>query len=93
MTRNPREDDSDQPNDTEMLLMRHILRAGEQHVATRLGLKAASICRKVNGSEGWTLRQLGQLLPLLGLRITESVADDEEIEALKTLARKYLETL
>ena len=87
MSRKTPEDQS--PNAIEMLLTRLILRAGEQTIATNLGLSPATVCRKVNGSEGWSLNQLGRLLPMLDLKLVES--DDEEQAALKLLALKYLE--
>lgn len=71
-----------------------LLRFGQAKLAEVWDISSAEVSRKINGESGIKLEQLASALEMVGARIVEHdqvIVDADELEALRTLARKALE--
>lgn len=71
-----------------------LLRHGQVKLAETWDVSSAEVSRKINGESGVKLEQLAAALEMVGASIVEHnqvVVDADELEALRTLARKSLE--
>jgi hypothetical protein len=83
----------------ESLLLRSIALNRQSDIADKTGLSTSQINRIVTGHAGITLDRIGSFMDAIGLAIVSTkeaggmvVLDNEEHQALRTLARSYLET-
>jgi len=71
-----------------------ILRVPQSRICELLDLSPSEVSRKANGESGWTIDQLTAVFHNANVQIvtdTDVVISREELDALQTLAKKYLE--
>lgn len=71
-----------------------LLRYGQTKLAEVWDVSAAEVSRKINGESGIKIDQIEEALASVGAHIVahdQIVIDADELEALRTLARKALE--
>ncbi len=84
-------------NDTRSKLVATFLRHGQVKLAECLDLSEAEVSRKMNDA-GWKLEQIAKALDFVGARVISGTEDvviiaRDEYTALRTLARKSLESI
>lgn len=83
--------------ETKFRLTTALLTHGQAKLADHLNVSATELSRKINGDNGWTLTQLAAALDFVGARVIPKdesliVIPKDEFEALRTLAKKSLES-
>ena len=79
--------------ETHELLLTTITERGQLALGELLDLSSSEISRKINGENGFNLRQLAQIFDFLGVRLarrSDIVVDREEYESMVRLAHKAL---
>ena len=82
--------------ETKFKLTTALLKHGQVKLAEHLGISSTELSKKINGENGWKLEQIAAALDFVDVHlITEGdlvLVSKDELEALRTLARKSLES-
>lgn len=72
-----------------------LLKHGQVRLAEHLGISSTELSKKINGENGWKTDQFAAALEFVGQQLfdpeTETKISNEELAALRTLAKKSLE--